>query len=111
MDAISLIAEERKRQVEEELWTPEHDDTHDGNQLAMAAACYASPVPLRAQIKVPCGCREAMCPHSAFGKHMWVEAWPWEQKWDKREKHDRIRQLVIAGALIAAEIERLQRKK
>jgi hypothetical protein len=27
--------------------------------------------------------------------------------WDKREKHSRIRRLEIAGALIAAEIDRL----
>ena len=106
---VELIDDERKRQILQEGWTPEHDDEHDGNQMAMAAACYASPVPLRAQIEVPCGCREAMCPHSAFGKHMWVDAWPWEVSWDKRKKHDRIRQLAIAGALIAAEIDRLSR--
>ena len=32
----------------------------------------------------------------------------WE--WDKRGKHERIRQLEIAGALLAAEIDRLLRK-
>ena len=29
--------------------------------------------------------------------------------WDKRKKHSRVRQLVIAGALIAAEIDRVRR--
>lgn len=109
MDGIELIAAERHRQIAIEGWTTEHDDTHNGNQLAMAAACYASPVPLNAEIEVPCGCRESMCPHSAFGKHMWVPAWPFDVSWDKRRKRDRIRQLAIAGALIAAEIDRLQR--
>ena len=106
---IELIAEERRRQIEVEGWTPEHDDEHDGNQIAMAAACYASPVPLNAEIEVPCGCREASCQHSPFGKHMWVNAWPWGAEWDKRKKHSRVRCLVIAGALIAAEIDRLLR--
>lgn len=36
-----------------------------------------------------------------------VGPWPWSDAWDKRKKHDRIRQLSIAGALIAAEINRL----
>lgn len=107
---IELIADERQRQIEVEGWTPEHDAKHTGNQIAMAAACYASPVPLRAQIEVPCGCRSGMCQHIAFGKHMWVGAWPWSAQWDKRAKHDRLRQLAIAGALIAAEIDRLQRE-
>jgi hypothetical protein len=106
---IELIADERNRQVSVEGWTPEHDNEHDGNQLAMAAACYASPVPINAQIEVPCGCREALCAHSAFGKRMWVDAWPWAKEWDKRKKHGRLKQLAIAGALIAAEIDRLQR--
>lgn len=109
MNGVELIAAERQRQIEIEGWTPEHDDEHDGNQLAMAAACYASPVPLNAKIEAPCGCREASCQHSPFGKHIWVPAWPFEAKWDKRGKHDRLRQLTISGALIAAEIDRLQR--
>lgn len=76
----------------------------------MAAVCYASPVPLKALVEVSCGCRSADCPHT-FGKHKWVDAWPWDKQYDKREKHDRIRRLVIAAALIVAEIERLQRAK
>jgi hypothetical protein len=107
--AIDLIAGERQRQIEEEGWTSEHDDAHNGNQIAMAAACYASPVPLHARVEVPCGCREASCEHSPFGKFKWINAWPWDKSMDKHEKHSRIRQLVIAGALIAAEIDRQSR--
>jgi len=106
--SIELIVNERRRQIEQEGWTPDHDDKHDGNQIAMAAACYASPVPLRAHIEVSCGCREASCQHP-FGVHKWVEAWPWDKNADKRVKLSRIRQLVIAAALCAAEIDRLQR--
>ena len=37
--------------------------------------------------------------------------WPWDKSYNKRHKHNRIRQLEIAGALIAAEIDRLLRLK
>lgn len=34
---IAEIAAERKRQIEAEGWTPEHDDAHDKGELARAA--------------------------------------------------------------------------
>ena len=35
------VAAERRRQIEVEGWTPEHDDQqHAGGELAVAAACY-----------------------------------------------------------------------
>ncbi|WP_253187347.1 hypothetical protein [Pseudomonas aeruginosa] len=34
------VQAERKRQVEVEGWTPEHDDAHSHGQMARAAACY-----------------------------------------------------------------------
>ena len=37
------------------------------------------------------------------------ESFTWKVSWAKRESKDRIRQLVVAGALIAAEIDRLQK--
>lgn len=36
---IDLIAAERQRQIEEEGWTPDHDDQHTNGELALAAAC------------------------------------------------------------------------
>ena len=81
---IELIAEERQRQITAEGWTPEHDDEHDNEQLAQAAACYAMPPRLRGPLP-----------------------WPWDADWWK--PGDRIRELTKAGALIAAEIDRLQR--
>ena len=110
MDPIELIAAERRRQVAVEGWTPEHDDAHDESEMAWAAACYAAPAPIKAEVDVPCNCREASC-HHLFGRvgTTWADAWPWEAQYDKRGKHDRMRCLVIAGALIVAEIERLQR--
>lgn len=39
---IEIIAEERKRQIEVEGWTPEEDDLYTAGQLALAGAnlCY-----------------------------------------------------------------------
>jgi hypothetical protein len=35
------IIAERRRQVDTEGWTEEHDDKHNGGELARAGACYA----------------------------------------------------------------------
>lgn len=89
--AIALIAAERQRQVAAEGWTPEHDDGHADGEMAEAAACYALPPDLRQE--------------SPKGPQFW----PWDAQWWKPSPNDRIRELVKAGALIAAEIDRLQR--
>ena len=96
---IELIQEERERQINKEGWTRNRDDNiHFQGNLAKAAACYASPTTLFA---VEC---------SNDGKEfVFEDAWPWASRWDKRKKHSRMRQLQIAGALIVAEMERLQR--
>lgn len=83
-----LIAIERARQAFIEGWTPEHDDEHEDGELARAAACYADPVPW----------------------HPVPPRWPWERRWWKPSPEDRVRELMKAGALIAAEIDRLQRQ-
>lgn len=106
------IAAERQRQMEVEGWTWKHDDLHDHGEIALAAIAYASPLPVkvRAHVTKPCGCRSAgECTHIS-GELQWVDAWPWEQRWWKPDP-DRIRNLVKAGALIAAEIDRLERLK
>jgi hypothetical protein len=105
--AIADIVDERLRQIDVEEWTPEHDDSHIDGSLALVAACYAAPKRIYEKIKV------------AFG-FAFVDPWPWPSffrgneitdctKWNKKGKTRR-RQLVIAGALIVAEIERLDRK-
>ena len=112
-DGAKRIARERERQINAEGWTPEHDDEHDGDELAWAAVCYAAPGPVQSEreIRATCGCREAMCPHEPMFGPGFVDPWPWDESWDKRGQHDRIRQLEIAGALIAAEIDRLLRAR
>ncbi len=92
---IELIAEERQRQIEKEGWTTAHDDEHIDGSIAKAAACYATPTDER-------------------NMGNWIEGvfpalWPWDLKWWKPTPENRIRELQKAGALIAAEIDRLQR--
>ena len=90
-----LIVDERKRQIMVEGWTVAHDDEHNGGEMAAAAACYAIPANYwRQAIKF-----------QLFFKLLW----PWDLRWWKPRPDDRIRELVKAGALIAAEIDRLQR--
>ena len=43
---VELIAAERDRQINQEEWTPEHDDGHEDGELALVAALYATPASL-----------------------------------------------------------------
>jgi len=96
MNGIELIAAERNRQIEVEGWTAEHDDEHGGGELAMAAASYCVAEDMRKEYRdIDSGPPASM--------------WPWDEEWWKPTPDDRIRELVKAGALIVAEIDRLQR--
>ena len=90
------ITIERNRQIELLKWSKEHDQHHTNGELASAALCYIDP------------------------KRNYL--WPWPAMDDgetnkakishihqRNEKHvsGRIKNLVKAGALIAAEIDRL----
>lgn len=86
-----LIAAERNRQMEAEGYSPEHDDKHKPEEFAMAAIAYALPEWMRWTYKGEC------------------EWWPFEKESFKPSPDDRVRELVKAGALIAAEIDRIQR--
>jgi SHS2 domain-containing protein len=94
MNGIERITKERKRQIEKEGWDAEHDAEHTEEELVYAAICYAAPE------KVFILCEDD------DGYHF-VDPWPWDEEWDKRKKHKLIKRLTIAGALIAAEIDRL----
>lgn len=89
---IELITEERQRQIEKEGWTAKHDAEHVYGELAAAAECYL--LELRARnlrgetVKSP------------------PPAWPWHRDWWK-PSGDPVKNLIKAGALIAAEIDRL----
>jgi hypothetical protein len=88
-DGAALIAAERARQVSTEGWTPEHDDGHDSGEMVIAAVRYAlHDVPV-----VTTDTRQAL-----------AVLWRWAPCWWKPK--DPIRNLVKAGALIAADIDR-----
>jgi len=96
MNGVTRIWKERRRQIEEEGWTANRDDEYNHGELARAAACYAKPGPHRRYVSTIRG----NIPSD----------WPWLAMWWKPTPDDRIRELEKAGALIAAEIDRLQRK-
>ena len=95
ISGADLIAAERKRQVEAEGWTPEHDDEHNTGEMVDAAICYADMALRQVSWSKP-------------PLHKMLARWPWDPEWWK-PSDDPLRNLVKAGALIAAEIDRVQR--
>jgi hypothetical protein len=88
---IELIAKERERQS----WTPEHDEEHFMGEMIGAAMTYA-------------GHALGIVTDHEIGGSDAREYWPWDAAcW--KPSPDPIRNLVKAGALIAAEIDRLRR--
>lgn len=92
---IELIAEERQRQIEVEGWTAENDKLHINGELADAAAYYALTGDIIDYID------------AHWGLDMHLTIWPFDLKWLKRTPDNRVRDLQKAGALIAAEIDRV----
>lgn len=98
---VELIAEERKRQIEKEGFTAEHDAKYLCSELTDAAVMYA----MRGYWK------DRLNPYivgiNGQPGFMWpfgMESFkPSSEEWPK----GRIKDLVRAGALIAAEIDRL----
>lgn len=99
---IELIADERARQISAEGWTEENDDRYESGELIDGAASYIRAARERAR-----GEGEArLCSLAAAG----MIPWPWEDHWWKPSE-DNKRNLVKAGALIAAELDRIQRSE
>jgi hypothetical protein len=90
--SIELIADERVRQMRDEGFTAKNDDVYEHDELALAAVCYAMPDGYK-DLNYDCI------------PNVWPQTW--SGHWWKPT--NRIRDLVKAGALIAAEIDRLQR--
>ncbi|HBP1011041.1 hypothetical protein FA210_28815 [Pseudomonas aeruginosa] len=87
------VQAERRRQIEAEGWTPEHDDAHSHGQMARAATCYAL--------------AGSSAPNDGTAALLVSLAWPWDKDWWKPTTPRR--DLVKACALALAEIERLDR--
>ena len=90
-NGIELIVQERHRQIEEEGWTANHDDQQKRHELAKVAICYTEEAIAGVRWGVP----------DNFPRE-------WSLNWWK-PSGDPIKNLVKAGALIAAEIDRLRR--
>lgn len=91
--AAADVLAERRRQIELEGWTPEHDDEHGNGEMARAAATYALYDFGVAGVQRIVGLDGVL--------------WPWSLRWlkPKGRRHN----LVRAAALLLAEIERLDR--
>jgi hypothetical protein len=101
-DGVARIAAERRRQIEVEGYARDWDMGYNAEQLSRAAAAY-------------------LC-HATFGLPVGHTLWPWDRELFKPSPRDdddsgywtaaniaaRTRDLTRAGALIAAEIDRLQ---
>lgn len=99
MSGAILIQNERQRQITDEGYLMEHDDMLDSGELANFACCYALD---------PMG-------GDASDVIKMLKPYEWELKLSCNGNTDdnlegRIKDLVKAGALIAAEIERLHRR-
>ena len=102
MSGAQLIAAERRRQITELGRTPDRDSNYVSGELCDAAISYA----------------QAAAKQARGESHQWIQGmastgmapWPWEDEWWK-PSGSQVRNLVKAGALIAAEIDRLQRKE
>lgn len=86
-NGVEMILAERIKQVKGKGYDAENDDWWELGQLAVAGSYYAAP--------------------TWKGKEPIIAGWG--DFVAKKGEHDRIRQLTIAGALIAAEIDRLKR--
>lgn len=92
-EGARLITAERQRQITQEGWTPDHDDEHVRGELAGAAVCYIL---------------HALQQDDIEDEPWPLPQWPWAVSYWKPSGDPR-RNLVKAGALIAAEIDRLTR--
>lgn len=118
--ALADVADERRRQAEGQGSHAPSDGESlllaEDESLALAAALYATPIPLYARQDRP---GDNGLPAIAFG-----DPWPWTEtvegsrgglhsvpSGDRRAELGRRQRLVVAGALILAEIERLDRAK
>lgn len=117
---IEIIQEERNRQIDVEKWDYNHDEAYKNGELIGAAACYLVNA-LNKQFSKPIAKVEIWHDRESYflvndgdrgdrslREEGWVDAWPWDAQYDKREKHGKLRSLQIAAALIVAEIDRMQ---
>lgn len=89
-DGYMAVWRERMRQISTEEFSRERDDQYENGELSAAASAYA-----------------AKAIYVSANRENAPSLWPWSPKWWKPSTPRR--DLVKAGALILAEIERLDR--
>lgn len=107
---IDLIAEERQRQINNG-YDANHDLKHDFRELTSAARTYIDAAILTAKSKEMGNSNEAAISWHEYNeplewKYLKLE-WPWEEKSFKPTTP--LKDLIKAGALIAAAIDRFQK--
>jgi hypothetical protein len=101
LTGVEIIKNERINQIKNG-WTLKHDAEHKTDDLAFAGATYALPKDTRDMLQhlIP-ECEMDSVPPT----------WPWDPEYWHPTPEDRIKELAKAGALIAAEIDRLNNLK
>ena len=118
---IELIADERKRQIESEGYTQEHDLFHDVSEFLDAAVSYITPNHKRPTLDVTTTLSyqpsyAVIYDHVGSNGKVYKlrilppSMWPWGEQYWKPSPKDRVRELVKAAALIAVAIDVLQQK-
>lgn len=97
---LTMERHRQRKQIKDggEGVTLARDDSYTNGELAKAAAVYAAPIDHVFELKRVTGSIVTM---------LFQDIWPWTLHWLKRT--NRRRDLVKAGALIIAEIERIDR--
>ncbi|HEY5083421.1 MAG TPA: hypothetical protein VII48_02775 [Rhizomicrobium sp.] len=108
MSAIEDIAAERQRQIESEGWSSSHDDEHAFGVLLKAAIGYCIPAAAALDLLAAGKVTQAAVNLAHKGSSV-PRIWPFSISWWKPK--DLRKDLIRAAALIAAEIDRLDRMK
>lgn len=98
MSGIERIEVARIRQISHHGYEAAHDDTHTNGELAAAAEAYLSAYGLHCK---------GFCVEAMDGTPL---LWPFEYEAWRWDSGNMIHNLERAGAFIAAEIDRIQRK-
>lgn len=94
-NGVWLIGQERVRQLTEEGYNAAHDDAHTKGEIAVCAAMLAA--------------YDTECQVESRGEAI-RDTWMAELV-HKYSRKTPVERLIVAGAMIAAEIDRLERKK
>jgi hypothetical protein len=105
MNGIELITQERARQIERKGYDAKWDANNNDKELAMAACYYAAPENIEeSRHTSEMDFRITLKPDFFFPPF-------WDRSHRKRDGKTEVQRLTVAGALIAAEIDRLLSKE